>query len=707
MPWRWPAYAINGLTVAIGIALLHLACTAWAHPLAAQWATGGAICASLADVPDTARRSWRKVGLGAALGGLSMVLVAASAHHGVVTGLIVALVAGLSALMLAWGPRAGPVAFAPVLAMVFAMASPPRMPLSEMAAWVAAGGLWCVGWAWISSTGLVRWYGRQALAEVVGDLADLIQARSRMLRGDEQDLPNKEAALLAWVTDEARLAERIQSARDLLFEGPPTSQRQRERAMLLRAIDFRDLLLASLVDHDLLGDDEVGQALRSWLAAELDVACADLLSISTALRFSEAASPPSSAPGQSAASLEAAVPEGDRRRALLPALDRRIGHLRRELAAMRALAAGANEHLAVPPDELRQFVSPYGWPLAALRRNLTMSSPVARHALRSALALGSAYGLALVLPWASHPQWLVLSVAVVLRGNLEQTLARRNARVLGTVAGCLVVLALQRLAPLALTTAVFIVAVGVAHGFAVRFYLLTAMAASVMSLLQVHLADPAASIPVAERLADTILGALLAWAFSYVLPAWERRLMPLFVVRAMQSLKAYADLVLQARPEQTVAERLARRQAYDALVAVGAALRRSAAEPKRVHPPVVLLGNFLDLGQRLMAQLSMVRLLRLRQAEQLKSAETAALAESAMAAARGELGNALELRPAASPRATGPEDAGELNALTAVDELSDWLSGRLGSIVRTGAESGRAARAALAALKSDASRPRG
>ena len=50
--------------------------------------------------------------------------------------------------------------------------------------------------------------------------------------------------------------------------------------------------------------------------------------------------------------------------------------------------------------------------------------------------------IGLALPWGSHPYWLVLSVAVVLRGNLGDTLARRNARVLGTMLGCLVVVGL-------------------------------------------------------------------------------------------------------------------------------------------------------------------------------------------------------------------------------------------------------------------------
>ena len=77
-----------------------------------------------------------------------------------------------------------------------------------------------------------------------------------------------------------------------------------------------------------------------------------------------------------------------------------------------------------------------------MRAQWTGHSPVLRHALRAALALGSAYFIALALPWASHPHWLVLGVAVVLRGSLDQTLARRNARVLGTLFGCVLVVAL-------------------------------------------------------------------------------------------------------------------------------------------------------------------------------------------------------------------------------------------------------------------------
>ena len=142
----------------------------------------------------------------------------------------------------------------------------------------------------------------------------------------------------------------------------------------------------------------------------------------------------------------------------------------------------------------------------------------------------------------------------------------------------------------------------------VRRYWLTALAATVMALLQAHLMQPVGGLAVAERVADTVLGAALAWLFSYVLPAWERRQLPRLVGQARQALSDFALAVLGAEGPDQVAQRLARRRAYDALGALSAAAQRSAAEPRSERLPTPQVLSLLDHGQRLMAHLSLVRL---------------------------------------------------------------------------------------------------
>ena len=152
-----------------------------------------------------------------------------------------------------------------------------------------------------------------------------------------------------------------------------------------------------------------------------------------------------------------------------------------------------------------------------------------RYALRATLAVAAGYAVSLHLPWAAHKYWILTTIVVVMRGNLAQTLQRRDARVAGTLLGCLLVMALLATHPGARTLFLVIaLSMGLAHAFALRRYLFTTVFATLAGLLQAHLlmVGVAPTFAVFERLGDTVLGAALAWLFSYVLPAWERHQLP-------------------------------------------------------------------------------------------------------------------------------------------------------------------------------------
>jgi uncharacterized membrane protein YccC len=169
-------------------------------------------------------------------------------------------------------------------------------------------------------------------------------------------------------------------------------------------------------------------------------------------------------------------------------------------------------------------------------------APVFRHALRTCATATAAYALARCIPWMPHPQWIVLTILAVMQGNLALTLMRRNARVLGTLAGCLAVLALTTAGSSTLfLTACFLVASGVAHAFFGVRYSVTAAAAAVMALLQ---AWPRRAgqrrFSTFERFGDTVAGAALGWAATFVLPTWERRNLPATLRQAVAAMRAYA-----------------------------------------------------------------------------------------------------------------------------------------------------------------------
>jgi uncharacterized membrane protein YccC len=693
-PWlRLPAYAVNGIAVALGIGGVHLLFGSVGGPAAAQIAGSAAVCASLADLPNTVDRTWQRVLGAGVLAVCSTLLVALLAGHPVALGVAIMAMAFIAMMTMAWGARAGPVSFAPILALVFAMALPPgEYGVVAQVGWSLAGAGVYLGWSVVASALLQRHYRRLALVAAMRAAASLLRSRAELLRA-AAEATRDEAALGHWIADEAALAERLQVARDLLFAAPDEARTRRGTAILLHAIDLRDVLLASRLDLELLGRDASGRLVLERIAACLRSIGAALDALADARRDrAAAAAPVRIVPAPAQLFDDVALPADDPRARALPAIAGRLRQLADNVVAIERLVAGVEENLPLTREQLQRFVGSEVWPLAALRGQLTTASPVLRHALRMSLALGTAYFLARLLPWASHPHWLVLSVAVVLRGTLEQTLTRRNGRVLGTVLGCLIVVGLQRSESPAVIEAFFLTAVGVAHSYVNVLYWVTSSAATVMALLQSHLADPLGGFAIGERLADTVLGAALAWGFSYVLPSWERSSVPQAVGRAVAALERYAVRVLAPDPVDAVEQRLARRNAYDAFGAVAAAAQRSAFEPKRARLPVDEVTAFLDHGQRLLAHLSSLRLMRVRRADVLQRPE----AVEALRNASTELTGCLVGAAGADRRG---ERSGALSAAALPEETPEadplpWLLRRL----QLALDDARRVRAAATAL---------
>ena len=446
-PWplRLPAHLINGITVACAIGLLQWVFSALAGAYLAQLALSGAIYASLADLPGTPGRSWRRILAAATAGCASAFIIALLKPFPLALGGGILLITFVATLALAWGPRAGSASFAAILAIVFTMGLPAGQAALPLAGWQLLGVLAYLPWSLAVTALLQPRYRSLALAAVLDCSSRLLRSRATVVAATagKGATPSQ---LKAWIRDDAILTGRLQAARDLLFVAPDTPRVRRETAALLHAIDLRDVLLTSRLDLELLGADGAALRLRRLLALQLR-RCARALDAAQARPGAGRAAPAPARPARRATALFAHVrlPADDPRARLLPALAERLRHLADDVERIRGLLAGGSERLPLSRQQLRQFISPDGWPLATLTAQLGWSSPVLRHAVRSALALGAAYYIGLLLPWASHPQWLVLSVAVVLRGSLDETLARRDVRVAGTLLGCLIVLLLAGL----------------------------------------------------------------------------------------------------------------------------------------------------------------------------------------------------------------------------------------------------------------------
>jgi uncharacterized membrane protein YccC len=123
---------------------------------------------------------------------------------------------------------------------------------------------------------------------------------------------------------------------------------------------------------------------------------------------------------------------------------------------------------------------------------------------------------------------------------------------------------------------------------------------------------------VLERMSDTLIGVAIAWAFSYVLPSWERTQIAALVHRTLAAQAHHAREALglwqlhAVDNEPELQWRLARREAYDSLSALVQATQRSLSEPRAVRPPLEALGRLLAYSYQLQAQLTTVKTMLLQ-----------------------------------------------------------------------------------------------
>lgn len=694
---RLPANVINGMSVALGVALVHLSLLPFVGGAALTAVTSGAVYASLPHLVERPERAlWRTLA-GGAVGTVATLVVKLCLELPLLLHLGIGVLVFLAMMSLAWGQRAGPLSFAAVLAIVLSLATALPLPLWQVALWSLFGSALYAAWAVLSSRVLEDRYRTLAVASALEASAHLLRSRADVL--EQLDARAQEmAAQWQQIDDEARLAALIQSARGLIFAGPEHAPGVPHAQLLFRSIELRDLVLTSRLDLELLGDNKLAREIRRRLARSLRANALALVAAESALKLGDAQSLPLLRDQTHVTALldERNLPATDPRIRLLPAIASRQQQLLDLIAQVYELIRGRQTQVPLSLDDRRRLVAPERWPLSELTQQLDLDSPVFRHAARSALALVAAHALASALPWATRPYWIVLSVAVVLRGNFAQTLARRNQRVVGTALGCVLAAGTVSLVPEYALQLLFFVALGVAHAYVNVRYTLTAAAATLMALLQTRMLTVVTPIIVIERLADTVIGAGFAWVFSFVLPSWSKRALPPLLARTVGALRAYADSTLSLGSNVAERQQLAREQAYEALETLSSTLRSSAAEPRNVRPPIARFLSFIDHAQGLMAHLSSLRLLLLRRAEQLHGAETA----TALSDAQRRLGKCLDLEaePAWSTPPTQPIQI-ELPAVPADRAAFPWLMRRLNIGIHEAERTGHTARAALRELR--------
>ena len=657
----------------------------------------GAVCVSVPDTPGPAghRRNGQLAAL--ALVFAVALLTGYAAPVRWLLGLeVLALSFGLS-MALVWGARAGAVGTAGLLALVLTLAHPATRPALVLphALALAAGGAWYGLLALVLNW--VRPYraAQQALGESIHALAGFLKAKADFYRtgtnlaDDYRRLVARQGAVSD--TQEAVRAVLFRS-RQLVNESTSTGRR-----LVLTFVDLVDLYeraTATFLDYEALRRDfgpsgvldDIAQLLRRQAAA------LDLLGAAVQANRALAGAPPDF------------LPALDALKARLDALGARPGApsvwpLKKTLVALRDLSrrltgvgryfdarTGPGAAPAVPERAAQhgQFVASQAWEPRAYFQNFTLQSAVFRHALRVLVASGLAFGASELLWQGAHSYWILLTATVLLKPGFSLTRQRNEQRVLGTLGGGLLGLAV--LAAVGSDDgrfAVLVVFAVVAYSFQRLRYVVFVVFLTAYLIIMYGLLKFAYLNVLQERVVDTLIGSAIAFGIGYFLfPRWEAADLPGLMASVLRANLAYlhqvtARLAAPAGPAPT-AYRLARKNAYVAAANLAAAFQRMLSEPKRTHRQPTAVYEFVVLNYTLAAGIA--ALAAADPGPEFTAATRRALlsAQAALATALRTLAPAAppeaEAAPAAPPSTAAPDDPAWREQLAFLQKVSGDIS---------------------------------
>lgn len=643
-------YVSRGVRTATGVIGLTLLAMLAMDLQGAMVVSIGALCTSQMDLPSPLRHKFNELLACVLLTTLVTFIVAVATPYAVLPAVIV-VVSFLAGLMAVYGNKTLSLQFAALFVMTLTFTE--EFALREALEHTAQFFLGAAGYMAFAMA--VAWSQRrrikeQVLAECLYELAVYVERKA----GFYDTALDFDAQFNALVRQQISVADKQQVARDFVFRDNRGASDGRLVQIHMRMLDLYEYLLSTNTDYPLL---------RQWLAdADIMRLLRDIIERMRldleVLAYAVGRDQPSPTPmsyDKEMAAIDAAVDELEHGHHAIPleaiaALEESVATVRGAIRLMAQLHAATATQVELSSVLLRPDMTPFltrqKYELSLVLEAFNWRSPVLRFALRTAMAVAAGLWIANHLPYASHGYWVLLTIVVILKPTFSMTRQRNVDRVLGTLIGCVIAAVLLRyvhstwllLGALYLSTAA-------SAAFVTVRYRYTAAAAAVQVLIQINLLLPGSKGAIGERLVDTLIGAAIATAFSYVLPAWEYRNLPKLVDDVLRTnrrfIESARDLLLGSLKDD-FAYRVQRKQFMDTLTGLIAAFARMLDEPKSRHRAVDNLNRFIVQNYLVAAHVAAVRILVRQRAQELDEADTRALIGQTVEAALESLARAKE-----------------------------------------------------------------
>ena len=626
-------YFYLGLRVAVGLVGLALLVQEISDSATAMTVCIGALCTTLMDMPSPLRHKFNEMLASVLLCSAVTLLISLCGPVQWLLMTVLVLVSFLASMMVVYGKKSMPLQLAALFIMTMSMEHQMTWQQSfHHAGLFMLGGLIYLAYAMAIAWVLRHRIKQQVLAEALFELAAYID-----IKADFYDTRfNLTEQFNKLVRHQSILADRQQASRDLILRSHKNSKDAIVVQVHVCMLDLYELILSTHTDYALLrqhlADSEVLKSLHD-LAYK---AARDIEAVAYAVTRKRASYAQISY-DKEWADMEAEIArlhaQGDAAQEALATLRAQRNKIRAILKMIVELHLATQKVYADVPfwsgADMAPFLSQQKYELKTLLSNLRLDSPIFRFALRVSMAISVGLLIGHWLPYAAHSYWIVLTIVIILRPTFSMTRQRRADRIIGTIIGCVVTAIVIRFVHSNIVLmAILFLSIVATPTFIYLRYRYTAIAVSLMILLQMHLVAPSNTNLVSERLIDTLIGAAVATVFSFVLANWEYQSLPRLVRQVLNVNLSYMQAsfaLLQGKCFDDFAYRIERKRLMDSLAALSSALVRMLDEPASKQRAVEDINLFIVQNYLLVAHVAALRSILGRHASQLPVAPVNAL----------------------------------------------------------------------------------
>jgi uncharacterized membrane protein YccC len=258
--------------------------------------------------------------------------------------------------------------------------------------------------------------------------------------------------------------------------------------------------------------------------------------------------------------------------------------------------------------DAEQFITPQDYDFKKLKVNFNIKSPIFRHSLRLTITtiIGFLIGNLLEL---QQSYWILLTIIVIMRPSYSLTKDRVKSRVIGTILGALIGVAIVLLTQNTIIYA-SIALLSLVIGFSLikQNYRNGAAFITLYVIFMYALISPNVLEVIQFRVFDTLIGATLAFIGNYILwPVWEAKNIKDFLIDAVKGFEAYLieiNKYYHQKGETATSYNLSRKEAFLKVGNLNAAYQRLLQEPKSKQENSAIIYDVITISNTFLSSLS-------------------------------------------------------------------------------------------------------